>query len=215
MRFLCISDIQGNARALDRILAEGKARGYDQLIVCGDLCFPGPEPLRVWKTLVEHNALCVQGVGDRALAAVDPKKLAGTTDAEKARIERLRATHAELGEIIIARLGKLPPMARLPLESGHTMLVVHGSPHDPTESITRDMSEEEIMYRLGSEATDLVVCGSSHEQFEGTVSDVHIVSVGSVGEAPGGTHALGAIITSAQTGYQVTMLSVPLEDEEP
>lgn len=214
MRFLCISDIQGNADALDRILEEGKQRGYDQLVVCGDLCFPGPEPLRVWKTLIEQGALCVQGVGDRALSTIDPKKLSATTENERARIERLRRTHAELGELIIARLGKLPPLARLPLESGHTMLVVHGSPRDPTEAITRDMTEEEILARLGDEPGDLVICGASHEQFEGTVADVHIVSVGSVGEAPGGTHAYGALVNSAQTGYQVTLFSVPLDKSD-
>jgi predicted phosphodiesterase len=213
MRFLCISDIQGHADALDRVLREGKARGYDQLLVCGDLVFPGPEPLRVWKTLIEHNALCVQGLGDRALAQIDPKKLSATTGPEKARIERLKQTHAELGELIVARLGKLPQIAHLPLESGHTMTVVHGSPADPTEPITRDMSEEEILVRLGSEPGDIVVCGASHEQFEGVVADVHIVSVGSVGEAPGGSHAFGALVNTGQTGFAVTLFSVPLSDE--
>ncbi|HSC89704.1 MAG TPA: metallophosphoesterase family protein [Polyangiaceae bacterium] len=213
MRFLCISDIQGHADALDRVLAEGRARGFDQILVCGDLVFPGPEPLRVWKTLVDNNALCVQGVSDRALARIDPKKLSAATEAEKARIDRLKKTHAELGELIIARLGKLPPIAHLPLESGHTLTLVHGSPSDPTEPITRDMSEEEILARLGGEPGDVVVCGASHEQFEGVVANVHIVSVGSVGEAPGGTHAYGAIISTGQTGFQVSLFSVPLTNE--
>lgn len=213
MRFLCLSDIHGHADALDRILAEGKALGFDQLVVCGDLCFPGPEPLRVWKTLVQHGALCTQGVGDRALSAVNPDHLQASTPEQAERIQRVIDMRRELGELIVARLAKLPKIARLPLESGHTMLVVHGSPRDPTESITREMSEEEIVHQLGDEPGDLIVCGASHEQFEGQVADVDIVSVGSVGEAPGGTHALGAVIHSTQTGYSVTMLSVPLEDD--
>src|SRR5690606_35626588 len=113
MRFLCLSDIHGHADALDRILAEADARGFDQLVVCGDLCFPGPEPLRVWKTLVKRSAVCTQGVGDRALASIDPNKLAGATATEQAKIDRLRAVKEELGEIIVTRLGKLPPVARL------------------------------------------------------------------------------------------------------
>ena len=214
MRFLCISDIHGNAHALEKILAEGDKLGYEQLVVCGDLCFPGPEPLRVWKMLVERNALCVQGVGDRALARIDPKKLASTDPEQRIKIARLKEIHAELGELIIARLGKLPPIARLPLESGHTMLVVHGTPADPTTSFDREMTEEELVSLLGDEPGDLIVCGSSHEQFEGSVADIDIVSVGSVGSAPGGTHALGAIIHSGQTGYQISTFSVPLSDEE-
>lgn len=213
MRFLCISDIHGHADALDRVLAEGKRRGFDQLVVCGDLCFPGPEPLRVWKTLVQHNALCVQGVGDRALARIDPKGLSATSPEERKRLRRLQEVQNELGELILARLGRLPAEARLPLESGHTMLVVHGTPRDPTESFSRDMSEEELIAQLGEDPGDLVICGSSHEQFDGSVADVRIVSVGSVGEAPGGTHAYGALVLTGQTGYEVSLFAVPLSDD--
>jgi predicted phosphodiesterase len=213
MRFLCISDIHGNEDALDRILKEGDALGFDQLIVCGDLCYPGKGALNVWKKLVERKALCVQGVGDRALANVDPDALPTTTPEGEAKVQRLREVKTELGELILARLAKLPPMARLPLESGHTMIVVHGSPGDPTEALTRDMSEEELLARMGDEPGDLVICGSSHEQFDGFVADVRIASVGSVGEEPGGQHALGAIVESNQGGFDVIMLAVPLEGE--
>jgi predicted phosphodiesterase len=211
MRFLCISDIHGNQAALDAILKEGDGLGFDQLIVCGDLCFPGKDALSVWKTLVERKALCVQGLGDRALANVDPDQLPTKTPEGAEKVQRLREVKEQLGELILARLAKLPPLARLPLESGHTMLVVHGSPGDPTESMTRDMTEEELLARMGDEPGDLVICGSSHEQFDGIVADVRIASVGSVGEAPGGTHALGAIVESNQGGFDVIMLSVPLE----
>lgn len=214
MKFLCLSDIHGNAHALRAILADAKVRGYDQLIVCGDLCFPGNEALEVWKILVQENALCVQGLSDRALSQVDPKNLTATSDAGRERIKRLADMKNELGELIIARLGKLPTFARLPLESGHTMLIVHGTPADPMDSLSREMSEEELVAALGDEPGDLVICGSSHEQFEGVVADVQIASVGSVGDAPGGTHALGAIVESNQAGFSVTMLQVPLESDE-
>src|SRR5690606_5909753 len=135
------------------------------------------------------------------LSQVDPKNLTATSDAGKERIKRLTDMKNELGELIIARLGKLPTFARLPLESGHTMLIVHGTPADPMDSLSREMSEEELVAALGDEPGDLVICGSSHEQFEGVVADVQIASVGSVGDAPGGTHALGAIVESNQAGF--------------
>jgi predicted phosphodiesterase len=210
MRFLCVSDIHGHARALEALMREADGFGWDKLVACGDLCFPGPEPLAVWKILVEHRALCVQGIGDRALAQVDPSKLAAASPGERTRIERLKQVHAELGEIIIARLGKLPAMARLPLESGHTLLVVHGSPADPSEPLTFDMSDDEIMALLGDEPADIVVCGGSHVPFEREVADVRIVNVGSVGEAPEGGVAHGAIIASSQTGFAVRMLTATL-----
>jgi hypothetical protein len=79
--------------------------------------------------------------------------------------------------------------------------------------MTRDMTEEELLARLGDEPGDLVICGSSHEQVDGFVADVRIASVGSVGEAPGGTHAYGAIVESNEGGFDVIMLAVPLADD--
>lgn len=131
MRFLCLSDIHGHYAALEATLSYADVLGFDQLVVCGDLCFPGPEPLKVWKTLTDRRALCVQGVSDRALASLDPDRLTATTPAERVRLERLRAVHQELGELILARLGKLPTVAHLPVESGDTLVVVHGSPGIP------------------------------------------------------------------------------------
>lgn len=210
MRFLCISDIHGNADALEAVLAEASDRGFDQLLVCGDLCFPGPRPLDVWKLLVSHRAVCVQGVSDRAVALIDPNNLSATDERERERLERLRQVHAELGEIIVTRMRLLPPIAQLPLESGHTLVLVHGCPMDPTESLSEDMSDDELLALLGDQPGDLVVCGGSHVVFDRSVEDVRIVNVGSVGEAPGGGYADATIIHSTPTGIHVEQFVVQL-----
>jgi putative phosphoesterase len=215
MRFLCVSDIHGHARALEAVIEEANAHGWDQLIACGDLVFPGPEPLAVWKMLIKHRALCVQGMSDRALAHIDPSRLSATSEHERDRIERFREVQNELGELIIARLGKLPPMARLPLESGHSLLVVHGSPADFSEPLTLEMSDDEVLALLGDEPGDIIVCGGSHVPFERQVADVQVVNVGSVGEAPGGRHAYAAIVTSTALGTAVTPLVVDIQGDAP
>ena len=211
MRFLCVSDIHGHAAPLRAVLDEAEVRGFDQLVVCGDLCFPGPDPLEVWKLLMQHKALCVQGVGDRALAQIDPNKLSATSEVERARIERLRQVHAELGEIIIARLGKLPTTARLPVENGAELLVVHGSPVDPTEPFTPEMTDEEVSALIGDDPADLIVCGGSHVPFERHLDEITIVGVGSVGEAPGGGYANAAMIETTPLGIGITRLDVVLD----
>jgi predicted phosphodiesterase len=210
MRFLCVSDIHGQLAALQAVIAEADGHGWDQLIACGDLCFPGPDPLGVWKLLVSRRALCVQGIGDRALSQVDPSKLSATSEIERARIERLRQVKHELGEIIVTRIGQLPQTASLPIESGHTLLIVHGSPLDPSEPFTIDMSDDELVALLGDEPGDIVVCGGSHVPFDRAVADVRIVNVGSVGEAPGGGHAHFTIITTSALGLSVQQHVVPL-----
>ena len=165
MRFLCVSDIHGNARALKAIIDEAKPREFQQLLVCGDLVFPGPEPLETWHLLIEHRAVCAQGLSDRAVASVDPTKLVPATPEQRTRLDKLVAAKHRLGELIVARLGKLPPTVRLPLENGEELVVVHGSPADPTEPFTPDMTDDEMLALIGDDPADLIVCGGSHVPF--------------------------------------------------
>ena len=71
MRLLCLSDIHGHADALAAVLATAERYGYSKILVAGDLCFPGPQPLETWRRLTQAGAVCVQGAGDRALATLD------------------------------------------------------------------------------------------------------------------------------------------------
>jgi predicted phosphodiesterase len=210
MRFLCISDIHGHAAALRRVLQDAEAREFHQLIVCGDSLFPGPAPLETWKILIERHALCVQGLSDRALYEIDPMKVKATTPEQQARILRLREVRREVGEIIIARLGKLPTTARLPLESGQEALIVHGSPADPTEPMSPEMDDEELNALLGDDPADLVICGASHVPFNRRIGDVQIVSVGSVGESPATGFAHATIIDSSAVGIGIEQFDVEL-----
>src|SRR5258708_35916007 len=189
MRFLCISDIHGHADALAAVLATAERRGFSKLLVAGDLCFPGPSPLDTWRRLTAANAICVQGVGDRALATVDLDNLRATTEHERARLERLRSTRSELGELILARLAKLPKTHRITIETGGEILLVHGSPLDASEPFSHEMSDDELNALIADEPADIIVCGASHVPFDRQVGDTRIVNVGSVGHAPRGHHA--------------------------
>jgi predicted phosphodiesterase len=210
MRFLCISDIHGHAKALRAVLEAGKVREFHQLLVCGDLLFPGPDPLETWRILLEERAVCVQGVGDRAVASIDPTRIRPASPDQKVRLERLVKAKQELGELIVARLGKLPPTARLPLESGDEMVLVHGSPADPTEPFTHDMSDQEMMALVGEDPADIVVCGGSHVPFHRRLDDVQIVSVGSVGEAPTPNVAHATLLDTSSFGITIEQFEVEL-----
>lgn len=213
MRFLCLSDLQGHAEALQAVLATAEARGFHRLVIAGDLCYPGPSPLATWRLLVAANATMVRGMSDRALALLDLDTVRATTDFEKSRKDRIRSAREELGEIIVTRLGKLPDIVRIPLPNGDEMVVVHGSPADPTEPMTHDMTDEELSALLGDDPADVVICGGSHTPFERWVSGVHIVNVGSVGEAPGGKHADATFVEVTETGLVVEQITVPIGHE--
>lgn len=212
MRFLCLSDIHGNARAFRTVLEAASAlEVWDALIVCGDLVYPGPEPLETWKLLLEHKALCVQGPSDRALATLDPKKLLGATAEQKARIERLRRTHEELGQLIITRLGRLETMARLDLDTGDELVITHGSPRDPFESLSAEMTDDELAELIGDDPGDVFLCGGSHVPFERKLDETTlVVNVGSVGDSPSKTHADATFLETSPGGVIVRQMSLAL-----
>jgi predicted phosphodiesterase len=210
MRFLCISDIHGHADALAAVLATAERRGFSKLLVAGDLCFPGPAPLDTWRRLMASGAICVQGVGDRALATIDVNNLRATSEHDRTRLDRLRATRGELGELILARLAKLPKTSRIAIETGGEILLVHGSPLDPSEPISHDMTDEEMSALIGDDPADIIVCGASHVPFDRQIGDTRIVNVGSVGEAPGGHHAHATFVETSASGVAVEQFVVPL-----
>lgn len=194
MRFLCLSDIHGHADALSAVLATAERRGYSRLLVAGDICFPGPSPLDTWRRLSQLKAVCVQGVGDRALATIDPTDLRPRDAHERRRLERLIAVRNELGEPILRRLAKLPQILHQPLGAPGNLLLVHGSPVDPMEPITHDMADEAVAHLLGDDPSTVVLCGGSHVPFDrviqrrgpGLPEATRVINLGSVGEAPYG-----------------------------
>jgi predicted phosphodiesterase len=143
---------------------------------------------------------------------LDPDSVTPRSEHEKARLDLMRTTREALGELILQRLRKLPTHQRIPLEDGGELLLVHGSPADPGEALTHDMSDDEVNALLGDDPADVVVCGASHVPFDRMVGGVRIVNVGSVGEAPGaGAHIAHATwIESTPRGVIVEPMVVPL-----
>jgi predicted phosphodiesterase len=214
MLLLCLSDIHGHLDALRAVLATAERRSFHKLLVAGDIVFPGPEPVETWRRLSAAGAVMVQGLTDRAVATLDPSGLHPRSDHERERIERMRMTREALGDLILQRIRRLPTHARIPLEDGGELLVVHGAPADPGEALTHDMSDDEINVLLGDDPADVVVCGASHLPFDRMVGGVRVVNVGSVGEAPGGglrvAHATW--IESTPRGIHVEPIVIPLEE---
>lgn len=224
MRALCISDVHGNLLALTAVLATAERRSFSKLLVAGDLIFPGgnddglAQPLETWRRLSAAGSIMVQGVTDQALATLDPNRIEAKTDHEKRMIERMKRVRGELGDVVLERLRRLPKTFRMNLEDGGELVLVHGSPMDPSEAISFDMSDEEVLALIGDDPADIVVCGMSHVPFDRTVSDVRVIGLGSVGEAPDGVSlrerpkvAHATWIESSPSGLTVEQIVVPLE----
>jgi predicted phosphodiesterase len=215
VRFLCVSDIHGELGALRAVLATAERRGYHKVLVAGDLCFPGPEPLETWRTLAHAQAICVQGVTDKALATIDPVRLeeAAVDASQRATARRFIDARRALGELVLERLRRLPTHHRIPLDDGSELLLVHGSPEDATEPISHDLDDDEVRALIGDDPADIIVCGMSHTPFVREIGGVRVVNVGSVGDAPGGGVAHATFIeTVPGQGIRIDQIAVPIDD---
>ncbi|MFP6683167.1 MAG: metallophosphoesterase family protein [Polyangiaceae bacterium] len=222
MRILCLSDIHGHADALAAVLAMAERTGYGRILVAGDLCFPGPEPLEVWRRLSQLRAVCVQGSGDRALATVETDALRPRDDFERSRLERLIEVREELGSSILKKLASLPSSVCLPTGAGGQLMLTHGSPQDPLEPLTHDMTDEAMAALIGDAPVDIILCGGSHVPFDRMLAreaatsqpqgGVRVINLGSVGEAPTLNERLAhaTFIDMTKGEIHVEQMSVPL-----
>lgn len=185
MRLLCVSDIQGNLAALQAVLATAERVNFQKLLAAGDMLFPGPDPLETWRRLTGAGAVMVQGATERALSTLSPETIRGAASPqEKAMSDRFAEVQRELGDVVLERIRRLPQQERIALEDGRELLLIHGSPSDPLEAMSRELDDDELMALMGDDPADIVVCGMSHVPFDRIIGDIRIVNVGSVGDAP-------------------------------
>ena len=198
-----LADVHGNLAALDAVLAALRDERVSAIFVAGDLLLPGEQPLEVWLRLMEVSARCVRGTTDRALALMEPARLHPTTDDERAAAQRFTATREALGDLILAKLRRLPEALRLEMPDGREWVVVHGSPMDPDEAITADLDDEEVGALVGDDPADVIICGSGHVPFVRTLDGVTVVAVGSVGAAPEGRTAHYTLMMPTAQGPRI------------
>jgi len=154
-------DIHGNLRALEAVLAE--IPDDATIVVGGDVCFRGPEPV---ETLERLRAL-----GDRVVW------LRGNCDRELTTEEHVSGEQ-------VAFLRGLPPTAQI-----DRVLYVHATPRNDMDIFTELTPEENIGFLFADVDADVVVCGHTHMQFDRTIAGKRVVNSGSVGapfeEKPG------------------------------
>jgi predicted phosphodiesterase len=197
-----MSDVHGNLPALEGVLSELARRAVVDIFVTGDLILGGEQPLETWKRLQSVGARCLLGPSDLALARVDARTLRANDPAEADKVARFSATQRALGELVQKRLSQLPRQLRIPMIDGREILLVHGSPKDPFETISHDMDEDELRAMLEDDPADMVVCGGTHVPFTRLLDEVQIINVGSVGESPEGRVAHYTIINPRMDGAE-------------
>ena len=179
-----LSDVHGNAAALDAVLADLAGVPHDATVVAGDLALLGPRPAEALARLRALDAPTVYGNTDRELLRQDPGRQDPLVDWTRERI----------GEDGLAYLASLPFDLRITPPGGASpdddLLVVHATPTDveavlilePGPSGTWQVTPEaEATALVGDVRASLIVLGHIHVASAGSVRGRRLATVGAVG----------------------------------
>jgi putative phosphoesterase len=165
-RVAILSDVHGNAAALDEVRKAIRKERPDAVIVAGDLVLNGPEPSAAVdgvRELEAEGAIVVQGNTDVAVADFDytaafPWLTDGVPDTFRAATEW---AHDEIGDERLAWLRRLPSERRLQLEE--TMfLACHASPGSQTQGFDQELDASVILERVSRTDARIICCGHTH-----------------------------------------------------
>lgn len=184
MKFALISDIHGNAVALDAVLRDIDKCQVDGLLVLGDLVYRGPEPKRVLTTLRSTGATVIGGNADTWVAR-------GIADGEapEASLARMREerewTVRQLTDEDLDFLASLPTVHTVQLDEDTSMLLCHATPANRLKTIPPEAPEEELFPLFFGHHKGLrpriVAYGHIHVPFVRAINGSVLLNTGSVG----------------------------------
>jgi diadenosine tetraphosphatase ApaH/serine/threonine PP2A family protein phosphatase len=153
MRIAVISDIHANLHALEAVLAEIDAGGFDAAWCLGDVVGYGPRPNECARLVRERVELCL--VGNHDLLATDAPGGPAEDEFNPIAAAAVRWTRAALDEETRAFLGGLSPAS-----ARGELGLYHGSPRDPVWEYVLD-AETALLSILAAPERVLLV-GHTH-----------------------------------------------------
>jgi predicted phosphodiesterase len=198
VRVAILSDIHGNAVALEACLADlAVAGGADRIVAAGDLCMDGPRPRKVLRRLKEAGAHVVRGNTDRMIALDDPATYE-TEDREAIMWQR-----GALGQDWVAWLGAAPMTVAI----GHDaagLLISHATPKRDDEHIWPDASDAQLEALTEGVSQHTMAFGHLHVPYVRMWRDRMFVNVASAGlPKDGDARVHYAILTQRSGGWSV------------
>ena len=217
MRLALLSDIHGNAIALDAVLADIAALGgADEYWVLGDLVALGPQPVTVLERLQGlPKVRFTRGNTDVYIATGErppPFSADVTADVSLLPIFEEVAQTMAWTQGALAMTGWLPFLDKLPLEqrltlpNGTRLLGVHASPGQASgPGIRPDYPQTELEERIAGCEADLLCVGHTHWPMKVRIGKTQVVNLGSVSnpQTPD-LRAWYALLEAEPTGYRIS-----------
>lgn len=177
-RVALISDIHGNAVALEAVLTDLAHRHVDGIVCLGDLAAGGPQPREVIERVRELRCAAVRGNAEAWLLEGLPP---GRSESTRRLGDVVNWTRQLLAPDERSYLAALPPTLRIPV-GDWTMLCFHGSPRSDVDAFLATTPATQLDLLLADTGdANAFACGHTHLQFLRTHRDGVLLNPGSVG----------------------------------
>lgn len=178
MKAAFISDIHGNAVALERVLADIEKKQVDKIVVLGDLAFRGPEPKRSLDLVRSLNAEVIKGNWDEWGVRGVRKGEVPDHVLEGMNKER-KWTLSQLDEEDIQYLNDLPET--LAVSVGDAKIrVFHATPESMFE-VVRPGDPDDLLKEKMFKNESISIYGHIHLPFVRFIDGKILINTGSVG----------------------------------
>ncbi len=219
-RLALISDLHGNAVALEAVLRRIDDDGVDAIACLGDVATLGPRPHEVIAIVRERCRYFVKGNHDEYMESTE--RLHAHIDFPPV-VEGVEQCRQRLSDGERAFLRSFSDRIDLDLD-GAKLLLFHGSPDENDRDLHAATPEDELARELGDGDRAVWVGGHTHVQLARTFRGGWLVNSGSVGlafarHAAGGPpsvrpHADYALIDVEAGNASVSLRRVPLDAKE-
>ncbi len=179
MKLAFISDIHGNAIALDEVLNDIKAKNVDKVYVLGDICYRGPEPQRSLDLIRSLDCDVIKGNADEWVVRGVQQGEVPDHVLELMNKERDWIV-SQLSDESIDYLRELPTQLNLEVE-GIRIHAFHATPDSLFEVVPPSASDETILEKLATTKADLFIYAHIHKPYIRFINGKCIVNIGSVG----------------------------------
>lgn len=208
-----ISDIHGNATALEAVLEDIKARNVDKIYILGDICYRGPEPKRSLDLVRELSKEVIKGNADEWVVRGVQQGEVPAQALELMKKER-DWTLAQLDTDSIDYLQSLPSELKIELD-GVRIHAYHATPQSLFDTVLPDESEETLIKSQMVQEADIYVYAHIHKPYIRYTNGKCIINTGSVGLPFDGLNkASYAMVELNGNNYQTAIIRIDYEVEK-
>ena len=180
MKTAFISDIHGNADALESVLKDIESKHVDKIVVLGDLCYRGPEPKRALDLVRSLETTVIKGNADEWVVRGIREGEVPDGALDMMRKER-EWTLNQLTDEDVDYLRNLPEDYTLDL-NGTEVHCFHATPDSLFDVVRPDESVETIEAKLMTKrSASLFLYGHIHLPYVRFMNSKAVANLGSVG----------------------------------